>query len=203
MDLSGARFFKQVTRNANRHTVPAEEVESAWSHYRSHVETGLWLPTSLDESDLEVVGKYLELERTTWERILAGGNGGLSLLIHEVTEIHVLQENQVDPFDRGRKWYPLAHGEALLAEHGFLFALARKNGYNIREMGSLIIANPFVAEDDEVASPGYEVMSGWRKDLQRARAAAKRLGKGPVEVAAADGLEVRRFYAELKAGRVP
>jgi hypothetical protein len=102
------------------------------------------------------MGKYVasleDPNGPVWQRIAADRYIGASWFIHEMSETRNMLERGVDVFgdeDARQRAYKSAHSQALLVEHDYLWRLARRMQYNLRQKGSLIRFNPTVVDEEQ------------------------------------------------------
>lgn len=184
--LTGARVLSsRMAKNAARVVVEPGHVDAVWDSMQSHLNAGV-LPEGMERSDVELVAKYLSKARAplTWNTIRKGGDLGASALLHEFMELKWYSGRGLNPFNPKvqAKHYPTAHVEGLIAEHNFLFALARERGYNLNQKGSLVRWNPnALTEEQQVRDVQWmqRIKPGLRFDQ-------------------ADEREAIRFYARLQ-----
>ncbi|HEY3999164.1 MAG TPA: hypothetical protein VGO93_09885 [Candidatus Xenobia bacterium] len=109
------------------------------------------LPVVFDTEDVELLGRYIaeydDEDQTVWRKPQEGPLGA-SWFIHELVELRAILESGIEIADHlaRAEVFPRVHGQGLLAEHDYLYRLARRMGYTIREMGSLIRYNPTVSK---------------------------------------------------------
>jgi hypothetical protein len=151
--------------------VPIEAVQSKTAVDRVFsLYDGSDVPLHFDRDDIHLVGRYMAFvegpDGETWKALEKGGMVGKSWFYHEMVECRSLLERGVDIFQRDElrqhRWR--GHAQALIAEHQYLFQKARAMGYNVKQIGSLILWNTTVSADD--AKDDFDVAMFWDRSVR-------------------------------------
>lgn len=194
---AGKRY---IGPNGMKSYVDSSDFQRVLDLYKTPLQAGL-LP-GLDAKDIEIVFRYVDPAGSNsyvLERILQGGLDGLALLIHEAEELRgYFKDGRFNPWKREqqKKGYDWYHGGATIAEHRFLFQVARQKGYSVDSLWDIL-------RTDENAMSPETPKHLWIEQIQSnlVKAEARSLedvpAPNPLSLA-----EAKRFWQDVMAGRL-
>lgn len=189
----GLRVFPDAAMNERGRAVPLTEkdVDRIERHYAGHP---FFEGQDLDHADFDLVSRYAAqygTESLSFQAILAGGDHGAAVFLHELTEARLYVDAGIDLFDdiaRADR-YDEFHGQSLVVEHRALLGLAQSRDFQIQSIGSLIRWNPVAQRPPR---PGE--LPQWRQDLDSARLVDDHFF---LDYDEGEEAEVLRFYQEI------
>lgn len=171
--MTGAkRWSIKLNKPLQSLAVDPTDVDRAFEQYS---EMGVLLP-DMNRTDVDTALRYVlhgstDQARITYDAIVAGGENGASVMVHELNEIDWLVRNGANPFsatDRQLYRYP-SHGYALLKELDYELRVAGELGHTLQKPGSIIRWNPNTGDEEDAYEWHEQEMRALRSYLDAAQ----------------------------------